>query len=98
MLVLRGKCLGVEHKKADERIDSRTGETREGYDYHVAHVLDGWEARQCRIDEGFGPHPKEGDEIEAEVRVRAYRRGQDAMLSLALVSNLKAPHGARVQQ
>lgn len=84
-IILRAKCLGVERKQSDGGTDARTGEVREGYDYLVAHMLDGWEARACRIDDGFGPAPVEGEEVEAVVQVRPYRRGQDAQLSVRLM-------------
>lgn len=89
MIVIKGRCLGVEHKSREAGIDPRTGEHRDGYNYFVAHILDGWETRQCRIGDDYGVHPVEGEEIEATVRLRPYKRGTEAMLALTLEQNVK---------
>ena len=100
MLILRGKCLGVEHKSGEQRTDARTGEVRDAYSYYVAHVLDGWTARQCRIGDDYGPHPREGEAIEAKVGIRPYKRGAEAQVSITLEENLgkTAASGVRVAQ
>ena len=84
MITLSGLLLGRE-RRTGVNTNTATGEVTP-YDYVAVSILDGMDARRCRMDEPCtDPLPEDMTKVAAVVRVSAYRRGGDASISFRIL-------------
>lgn len=60
------------------------------YSYLRAHILDGVEVISARVGDHYGPLPQEGQQIEAQVSVRAYRGREGARLAFTITEPVRS--------
>lgn len=71
---LAGPVVDVE-RKLMERTNNDTGEVIKVMTA-IAYVLDGRYTRGCIVDDGYGPAPEVGDQVDAFVQVTAANNGR----------------------